>query len=479
MFGSVFGLVSFLVILGIMVLIHELGHFAMAKLFGVRVLAFSIGFGKRLFGVVHNGTDYKVCALPLGGYVMMQGETEMPGAVQTGNEVSAPPSSDVFGSGATPGALNNTKGAYVALTELPRWQRAIIALAGPVANFLLALVLMFFVGVFHFERMEFLSGPATVDYVPRNTTAARAGLQPGDTIVRFDTVDNPSWQDVLEHAGLNLKWTVPMSFVHDGHRTDTSIFVDSVAEQGDLGEKMGLIPRVQTSPIVVRSVVAGTPGAQAGLQSKDGVVAIDSLQIHYIESMLAYLRDSDGKPVVLHVLRNGAPLALTVHPVLMDSAGAQKQYRIGFAAEPPPSHVVRLPLGQAMHESWKSNVHNTSMIVQVLHGLFTRHVSVRSMSGPVGIEQQVSEAAQRSFWELMEVTAFISVNLGIFNLLPVPILDGGMLLFLLIESIARRDVDARIKERVYQAAFVCIMLLFVFIMFNDISKLSIFAHRPS
>ncbi len=458
--GSLFGLVSFLVILGIMVLIHELGHFAMAKFFHVRVLAFSIGFGKRLFGTVRNGTDYKVCALPLGGYVMMAGEAEMPGAVQTNDSAAL-------------------QGNYFALTEIPRWQRAIIALAGPVSNFILAFIITLFVGVFHFERMEFLGGPATVDYVPKNTAAARAGLQPGDTITRFDTVDNPSWQDVLEHAGLNLKWTVPLSFVHNGHRTDTSILVDSVAEQGDLSDRMGLIPRVQNSPVVVRSVVAGTPGAQAGLQARDGVYAIDGLEIHYIESLLSYLRDSDGRPAVLHVLRGGQPLSLTVRPILMDSPGAQKQYRIGFQAEPPASHVIRLPLGQALHESWKTSVHNASMIVQVLRGLFTRHVSVRSMSGPVGIEQQVSEAAQRSLWELLEVTSFISINLGIFNLLPVPILDGGMLLFLLIEGIARRDVDAKVKERVYQAAFVCIMLLFVFIMFNDISKLSIFNHRPS
>ena len=460
MTGSIFGFVSFLVILGVMVLIHELGHFLMAKLFHVRVLAFSIGFGKRLFGFVRNGTDYKVCALPLGGYVMMAGESEMPGAVQTSE--SAP------------------VGSYAALTDKPRWQRALIALAGPVANFILAFVIMVFVCATHFERLEFLNNPATVDYVPRNTAAAHAGLQSGDTIVRFNNINNPTWQDVLEQASLNLKWTVPIAYLHDGRRVDSSILVDSIAEQTDLSEKAGLIPRMQDTPIVVRTVLAGTPGALAGLQPKDGVVAIDGVPIHYIDSLLAYLRDSDGKPATLSVLRNGSPISLHVTPAVMDGgSGSNKQFRIGFQPELPPSHVVQLPLGEAVRESWRSNVHNGSLIVQVLRGLFTRHVSVRSMSGPVGIEQQVSEAAQRSKWELMELTAVISINLGIFNLLPIPILDGGMLLFLLIESIARRDVNARVKERVYQAALVCIMLLFVFIMVNDISKLSIFTHRPS
>src|ERR1700733_1992786 len=200
-------IIELLIVLGIMVLVHEFGHFAVAKLCGIRVEVFSIGFGKRLFGFRRGDTEYQLAAIPLGGYVQMSGEMGF-----SGNELSA-------GSVAPtdPGDFN----------AHPRWQRMLVAVAGPVANFLLALGLMTGVSMLHNEVEEFFDGPAYTDYVPANTPVAKTGIHNGDTIVRYDTVENPTWHDVIDRSLLNLNQTVPFSFIHNGERVDTKLFVEN------------------------------------------------------------------------------------------------------------------------------------------------------------------------------------------------------------------------------------------------------------
>ncbi len=197
--------IELLIVLGIMVLVHEFGHFAVAKLCGIRVEVFSIGFGKRLFGFRRGDTEYQVSAIPLGGYVKMSGEmtlpTDAPGEATTATD--------------DPGNFNNH----------PRWQRILVALAGPVANFLLALGLMTGVYMLHNEVQEFFDGPAITDYILTKTPAAKTGISSGDRIVHYDTVEGPTWDDVANRSILNLNQTVPFSFIHDGQRTDTKLFI--------------------------------------------------------------------------------------------------------------------------------------------------------------------------------------------------------------------------------------------------------------
>src|SRR5271155_3797847 len=193
-------IIQLAIVLGIMVLVHEFGHFAVAKLCGIRVEVFSIGFGKRLFGFRRGETEYQIAIIPLGGHVKMSGET--------------------FGDGQTsdPAAtLTDDPGNF---NSHPRWQRVLRALAGPIANFLLALGLMTGVSMLHNEVDEFLSGPAQTDYIAPNTPAAKAGIQAGDLIVHYDTVENPTWEDVANRSLLNLNQTIPFSFLHNGQRTD-------------------------------------------------------------------------------------------------------------------------------------------------------------------------------------------------------------------------------------------------------------------
>ena len=437
------------IVLGIMVLVHELGHFIVAKLCKVRVEVFSIGFGTRLFGFKRGDTDYRLSLLPLGGYVKMSGE--MPGESKSDD----------------PGELENH----------PRWQRVLIALAGPFANFLLAIILMTGVYMVHNEVQAYISGPAHVDYIAANTPAANTGIHDGDTIVHYDTVENPTWDQVAIRSLLNLNQTIPFSYVHDGQRTNTKIFVEAKGGAENFAlDTLGLIPVMQNAPVEVASLEPNMPATRAGLESGDKVVAIDGLHLHYVPALLAYMQDQAGKPSTLTVERDGKTIPIKITPELADIGDGTKDYRLGFSALPPPVTVQRLPFGKAAVASWEFNKKGSMLIVEVLKRMFTRQVSVRSLSGPIGIGQQIHQAASMPGWmPLIGLMAYISLNLGIFNLLPIPILDGGMILFLIIESIIRRDVNQQIKERVYQIAFVCLLVFATFVIFNDITKLSIFS----
>ncbi|MEZ2348596.1 RIP metalloprotease RseP [Terriglobus sp. RCC_193] len=469
--------VYFLVILGVMVLVHEFGHFAAAKLFGVRVEAFSIGMGKRLFGYVHNGTDYKVCALPIGGYVKMTGETEMEMIQTSPSESLDPNSPDGALHSARPGEDSGNFNAK------PRWQRMVIALAGPIANFILAIFVFTLVAHYHHETIEYLQDRGELDYVVANSPAAKTGIQVGDQIVRFDGITNPTWQDVMMFSGLKAGQTLPFSYIHNGNRVDTELPVNYTGKPEDFGPEnvstvLGLVPRPQEGPVVINDLPdSTTPAARAGLEKGDQIVAIDGHKFHGTEATSAYLNDVDGRAVTLTIERKGETLQVPITPRLTPGTNGTQAYKLGFAVIPPPVVTTKQPIDVAIKTGWKDFTKNSTLVFDVLGGMFKRQVSVRNLSGPVGIAQQVGMAREMGTWTVLSLAAAISLNLGIFNLLPMPILDGGMILFLVIESIIRRDVNAQLKERIYQAAFVCIILFAMFVIFNDITKLAIFSHK--
>jgi regulator of sigma E protease len=446
-------IIQLLLVLGLMVLVHEFGHFVVAKLCGVRVETFAIGFGTRVVGFRRGETDYQINALPLGGYVKMAGE--IPGE-EASND---------------PGELNNH----------PRWQRMLIAVAGPVSNFLLAFVLMTCAYMLHNEVDEFRSGTAVTDYISPGSPVAKTGIQSGDTIVRFDNVNNPTWDDVFQHSALNLNQSVPFSFMHNGQRADTSFFVASTATTPDdfSPDTLGFVPKMQAMPVKVAALLPDSPADRAGLRPGDEIVSIDALQIHSVPALLAYMQDQKGKLAVLRVLRDGRMFAVGVTPELTDVEDV-KAYRLGFQPVSPPVKVEQLSFSKSVAAAWVFTGKSSLLIVNVIKGMFERHISVRSLAGPIGIGQIVHEAAQMPGWmPLIGTMASISINLAMFNLLPLPILDGGMIFFLLIESIMGRDFPMHIKERVYQVAFVCLVLFAAVVIFNDITKLPIFTKLKS
>jgi len=453
--------VAFIVLVGVMVVVHEFGHFAVAKLCGVRVESFSVGFGPRLFGVKYGDTDYKICLLPLGGYVKMTGET--PDQISTNDEPAD--GAPVLGGADDPGSF----------LSHPRWQRMLIGAAGPISNFILAFVLMFWYYGWINEVPKHEVTTTTVEWVVPDSAAAKAGIQPGDVITHFDTVNNPDWDQVNQRGALNQGQTVPVTVDRAGQSISTSMLVPAAVKGHDFSiQDAGTLPQYVPGPIGVRQVLPGSAAEQAGLQNGDSIVAVDGHAFHTIEPLLSYMETSQGKPITLTVIRNGATLPpIIAHPAKMDSEG----YKLGFAPVPVPFTNDPLSAQAATTKSGKFCLDSSTLIIEFLGRIFTHKVSVSQLHGPVGIARMAGDAAEMSGWgPKLGLASAISLNLGIVNLLPFPILDGGLILLLMIESVIRRDIGMNIKERIYQAAFVVIIAFFAFVIFNDVTQLPVFTH---
>ncbi len=448
---------AFVVLVGLMVIVHEFGHFAVAKLCQVRVEAFSFGFGPRLFGFKYGETDYKVCLLPLGGYVKMTGETP-----------------DQISGAAEDPAIEKLAGDPGSFTSHPRWQRVLIGLAGPVANFVLALVLMVFYYGWINEVPAVQVNSTSVEWVTPGSPAALAGFQSGDAITRFDGADNPDWVKIFERTKLNANQPVSVTVVRAGKTLNLTFYVPADAKDDDFDlNDAGLLQQYMLGPIGVHEVAPGTPAEQAGLRAGDQIESVDGHPFHTVDALLAYMKSTQGKPLALTVLRNGATIQMEAHPAKLDAAS----FKLGFAPVMPPQRDNPLPLGPAATKATNFCADNSFLIVEVLERIFTHRIAVTQLAGPVGIARMAGDAAEMKGWfPKFGLAAEISLNLGILNLMPFPILDGGLILLLLIESVIRRDISIDVKERIYQAAFVVLVAFFAFIIFNDVTKLPIFTH---
>jgi regulator of sigma E protease len=426
------------VVLGLMILIHEWGHYAAAKLLGVRVEVFSIGFGKRLIGFRRGDTDYRIAAIPLGGYVKMSGENPM----------------------------DERTGDPAEFLSHPRWHRFIIAIAGPAMNILLAVGLLTAIYMVKYEYPIYLDQPAVLAWVKPGSPAAENGLQPGDRIIRIDGIENPTWEQLEPKI-----WLSPNQPVTVTVQRGNEVFEKSITPKPITTSEVGWVGWFPPNPVTVGVLEPGMPAAKAGIEQGDRVVAIDGKPLPHIEAMIEQLQDTKDKPVVLTILRDGKEFNVRVSPVLAKTEDPnEKRYRIGFGNQ-PQMKMSRLPFAEALNRSLLDNKKDCLLILELMKKLVERKVSIRAISGPIGIAQDAGEAAQAKGWTpLLMLTAAISLNLGIFNLLPIPILDGGVILLLLIEGFMRRDISLQIKERIYQAAFVFLVLFAMMVIYNDIAK---------
>jgi len=415
-----------------MILIHEFGHYAVAKWLGVRVEQFAIGFGTRLIGFRKGETDYRINAIPLGGYVKMSGENPMDQRTDDPREF-----------------LNHS-----------RWHRFLIAIAGPAMNILLAIILLTTVYMVHYEYPAVYDQAPVIGWVIKDTAAAKAGLQPGDRITRVDGVQNPTWEQVELKEALSPGQQLDLQVDRDGKLIDKTV-VPEPAGVDQIGFA-GWTPKEQT--VVITDLVEGMPAEKAGLKEGDKILTMDGKPVPALAFMIEALKVSKDKPITLTVLREGQEKTVTVQPVLYD-----KSYRIGIGSM--QMKVKTMPFADAFQLSLHENRQNALLILELVKKMAQRKISMKSIEGPIRIGQAAGEAARRKGWTpLMSLTAAISLNLGIFNLLPIPILDGGVILFLLIEGIMRRDISLNIKERVYQAAFVFLVLFAVMVIYNDLMK---------
>jgi regulator of sigma E protease len=447
MISAFYTLVGAILVLGVMILVHEFGHFAAAKLLGVRVEVFSIGFGKRLFGIKRGDTDYRISALPLGGYVKMTGVN----AIEMPEERPEPGSSAAADEGE--------------FLKHPRWQRLIIAVAGPVANVILAMVLLTAVFAVHHEIPYGLYQPAVVGWCMPGYPAEQAGLKEGDQILQIGDVKNPTWQDV--HNKILISPNQPLAVsVKRGSEVLPITLIPKADGKQQTGEA-GWLPR---QPFLVTGLEPGMPGTLAGLKVGDEIIAVDGTPIHATGAMQTYLQTTKDKPVQLEVRRQNEQLSLTVTPKLSPIDAHAQSYRIGFMSE--PMQVEKLPIAEALGRSVDECRKLSGLIVELIGRMAERKVSMKQMSGPIEIVRVSGEMVHhRSANDLMEFMAMISLQLGLFNLLPIPILDGGLIAMLLVESVMRRDINEAIKIRLYQAAFVCLVLFAGMVIFNDVVKL--------
>jgi regulator of sigma E protease len=438
MTGFLIAVAAVAVILGFMILIHEFGHYLTAKLLGVRVEVFSIGFGKRLLGFRRGETDYRIAAIPLGGYVKMSGENIM-------EERSGDPRE---------------------FLSHPRWHRFLIAIAGPSMNILLAVGLLTGVFMVHYEYPAVMDEPAVIGWVAPDTPAAKAGIQAGDRIVRIDGIPNPTWKQVLPKEALSANQPLQITVEHSGQRQERTIVPEAYG-----ANQMGSAGWEPKEPnLAITDVESGMPAEKAGIKVGDQIVALNGQPLPGLEAMIETLKQTKGQPIDITVLRQGDRKTFTVSPVLADTSDlGEKRYRVGIASD--PVKVTTLPFGAALRNSLEQNKEGSLLILELVRKMIEHKISVRSVEGPIGIGIAAGKAASKKGWTpLLELTSVISLNLGIFNLLPIPILDGGVILLLALESLMRRDISLVIKERIYQAAFVFLVLFAVMVIYNDLVK---------
>jgi regulator of sigma E protease len=426
----------FLVLIGVMIIIHELGHYWAARFFDVKVETFSFGFGPRLFGFKKGETDFRVAALLFGGYVKMTGE-------QPGDDSSADPRS---------------------FLQKPRWQRMIIVFAGPAMNILLAIVVLTGLFMVRFPKVPSVPSPL-VGYVVPDSAAAKAGVHDGDRIVQIgDTVD-PTWEDITMKEATSADHPLSVWLVRDGERKQVTVTPVLDPKTGT-----GFAGWAEESEIEIASVLAGKPAAQAGLKPGDILISVNGAKVRSTPKLREVITATGGKPVQVMYSRNGQVNTVTITPAMSSTEGPNS-WMIGVSLE-PRLVFVSLPLPQAVVESLKYNVKNATFIYQFLRGIVERRMSPRSAAGPIGIAQMSGEAAREGAASYLALAAALSLNLAIVNLLPVPILDGGGILLLLIEIFMRRDLSLRVKEAALRLGFVFLMAVVAFAIYNDISKLA-------
>jgi regulator of sigma E protease len=431
-------------VLGVMVLIHEWGHFIVARLCGVRVDVFSIGFGPRLFGWKKGPTDYRVSALPLGGYVRMAGQDLS--EVDAGDK---PPT-----------------GAPDELMSKPRWQRALISAAGPAVNLIFPIFLL--TGLFSIVGVPYpayLDAPVHVTSLPPNAEVSPSPnpLKPGDTVLSINGVPTPTWEKaLLALKGAGAAPTIKLE-VDDaaGKRT-----VEVPAK--DISEPNRILGYAPIRP-VIDQVAPGTPAEHAGLREGDEITAVNGKKIDYWEQFREATQSSNGQPMTLDILRKGQAVHLSVTPKKDATESGQNVYQIGVLPR-DESLYKHVSFSEGTKIAVSGTYDTIGRTVDVVGKLFSGRVSIKQLQGPVGISHMAGQAVRRGPMDVIFLMVLISVNLGILNLLPIPILDGGNILLLAIEGVMRRDLSLSFKERFVQIGLVFLLVIFAVVMYNDILR---------
>ena len=423
---------AFLFVLGVLIFVHELGHFLMARRIGVRVITFALGFGPKLINIHRGGTDYCIKAIPLGGYVKMAGEN--PEDSRTGG-------SDEFLS----------KG---------KWQRFQVLVMGPIMNLVLAVIVMAVVLYQGALVPAYEQQAVVIGNFAQGSVGEKAGLKTGDRILTVDGKSVDTWDQFDMAIVPKANRDVTVGFVRGGQPGQVTVVPQGLGkyELGDIGIRPVIHPQVQDfSP--------SSPAAEAGLHDGDIVLAANDQPNILHAKLIELIKSSEGKPLTWVVQRGGATQTVVVTPRKIDGAvmvGAHISELELKVVEPGPLEAVKL--------SFKTNWEWTRQIVQTLGGLFTRDTSVKQLMGPVAIADLSGTAAQAGWVSLFRLMAMISLNLGLLNLMPIPVLDGGHITILALEGLARRDFSMRVKEKMLMAGFALLLMLMATVIYNDLMR---------
>ena len=436
-------LLGFIFILGSAVVLHEFGHFIVAKLFKIRVETFSVGFGPRLFGKRWGHTDYRVSAIPLGGYVKLGGD-ESNAPLEGASAQDIPPEE-----------MYNLR---------PRWQRIMVALAGPVMNIITAMAIPF--------AAAFMYGvPATpspvVYYAQKGGAADSAGLQPGDRIISFNGTKNPSWDNINGDALLSPGRALPVVINRNGQEISLTVTPTTRTENGEAAGTLDFIPDYGGLPVVVTGVGQGSPAEEAGLKENDRFLTIGGEEVRSSEQVTQYVKNHGNEKIPITVERDGQTVNLTTTERRVEGKlqfGVMERY---------PLHAASV--GSAFKYAYDQNIQILSLTGKALGQVFTGQRSVRNtLSGPIGIYQATQKSIEKMGWDgVFGMLGFLSLNLGIFNLLPIPVLDGGAIFLMLIEGLLALiglSISSAVRDRIQQVGFVMVLLLMVFVISNDLVK---------
>jgi regulator of sigma E protease len=445
MLGVLEDVLWLLVLIGVMINIHELGHFWAARFFNVKVEAFSFGFGPRLFGFRRGETDYRFSLLPIGGYVKMAGELAGDGNPASGNAFVDDPR---------------------ALPSKPRWQRLIIAFAGPFMNMVLAVAVLTGMYMVKFQKVSDADMKPVIGHVVPDSPAAKAGIQDGDRLVELDGKANPTWEDIGLKEVTSAYRPMHLRVDRDGKQFDTTVIPT-------LNERIGVgfAGWDERGQIQLGQVEAGYPAEKAGLKKGDLLVSVNGQPIHSQIKFQEITKSSGGKPIDIVFQRNGQTHEVTVQPVFAKIEGPAR-WMIGVVPMPKLNLITtRLSFPDALSESVRQNKKGAVLMFEFLKGVVQRRMSTKNLAGPIGIAQLSGEAAREGAGMFFMLMATVSLQLAIINLMPIPIMDGGVILMLLIEMVMRRDLSLNVKEAVFKLGFVTIVVILAFAIYNDISKI--------
>jgi regulator of sigma E protease len=426
---------AFAFVLGVLVFVHELGHFLAAKRVGIRVLKFQLGFNPTVVSVRRGDTEYGLGALPLGGYVKMAGDN--PDDAPTGR-------ADEF--------LSKTK-----------WERFQVLIMGPAANLLLAFVLTTVVLYQGVDMPSFQDQPVVVGVVPADSPAAKAGVRPGDRIIGVADRDVDTWEQFLMATATRANREVSLKLLRNGRQITTNVTPSVAKSQSrfEIGD-IGVLPDVHPH---VPSVVSGDPAEKGGIKPGDIVLAVNGEPITFSADLKDAIAKRPNQAITFSILRGSDTVTVVVHSIQRGSNGW-----IGVGIRDDVKSI-KPGVVEALGMSVKKNGEYAGLIFETVWGLLTRETSPKQLMGPVAIAQMSGESAQLGWVALLSLMASLSLNLGILNLLPIPVLDGGHIFIMALEGLARRDFSVKVKEKMLLAGFVALMVLMAAVIYNDLTRI--------